>query len=72
MISNNNYMKITISIFVLITILIWSYKPSIMFRKDGSIKEFGVGKDKTVYYYPFILIIIGIISYIIVSLLKNN
>lgn len=72
MISNNNYMKITISIFVLITILIWSYKPAIMFRKDGSIKEFGVGKDKTVYYYPFILIIIGIISYIIVSLLKNN
>ena len=69
MISNNNYMKITISIFVLITILIWSYKPAIMFRKDGSIKEFGVGKDKTVYYYPFILIIIGIISYIIVSLL---
>ena len=65
-------MKITISIFVLITILIWSYKPAIMFRKDGSIKEFGVGKDKTVYYYPFILIIIGIISYIIVSLLKNN
>ena len=63
MIQFNNYVKIIAILYLMVAIGLYYIKPEIMF-KDGKIKQFGVGKNKTIFYYPMILIIISIILYI--------
>jgi hypothetical protein len=42
-------------------------KPSFLYNKDGSIREFGIGyKNKTIFPIWLLSIILGIISYLFV------
>lgn len=74
-----NYLKYTIIIYLVVAIVIWIQKPKLMF-KNNSIKQFGTGKNKTILYYPFVIIIIGLGIYILMCWLflsskfmfKNN
>ena len=55
--------------------LILYFKPTLMFRSDGTWKEFGIGRDPTDYtWMPFWLaaIIWAIISYMTVLLLSDS
>jgi len=59
----------SIVIFVVIAITIQYFKPSVMFNEKGEMREFGVGNtNKTVFYYPIVLIFISVIVYFIVNL----
>jgi hypothetical protein len=66
---------LSIGIFIAISITLWYYKPTIMFNDDGKMKLFGTGENKTVFYYPVVVIFIGMITYIVVNsiyLRQNN
>ncbi len=59
----------SIVIFTTIAITIQYFKPSVMFNENGLMREFGVGyKNKTVFYYPIVLIFIAVVVYILVNL----
>ena len=49
--------------FVLLMILIAVSKPSIVFNPDGSLKEFGIGDDKTMFSLGVFTVVVAIISF---------
>ena len=65
MINFDNYFKYSVISYLLISIFIWFKKPKIIFDSNGNLKPFGVGKTKTIFYFPFITIVLAIILYFI-------
>ena len=69
---NRNYIRdnitlISIVLFLIIFGIIMVIKPAFLFKKDGSIREFGIGyKSKTILPIWLLSIILGILSYLIV------
>jgi hypothetical protein len=62
-----NITLISIILFVFMFGLIVMLKPSFLYNKDGSIREFGVGyKNKTILPIWLLSLILGIVSYLIV------
>jgi len=54
--------------------MIWVQKPKLIFDDQNNIKPFGVGKKKTIFYYPLILIVLACCIYFVflsVFLKKN-
>jgi hypothetical protein len=72
MIINRSYIRenitlISIILFVIMFGFIIMMKPSFLYNKDGSIREFGIGyKNKTILPIWLMSLILGIISYLIV------
>ena len=72
MIMNRIYIRenitlISIILFVLMFGLIIMVKPSFLYNKDGSIREFGIGyKNKTILPIWLLSLILGILSYLLV------
>lgn len=63
----NNIITISITIFIICYFTILQIKPSFLFNKDGSIREFGIGfKNKTVIPIWMISIVLGILCYFVV------
>lgn len=62
-----NKLNITIFLFFILFSIIHNIQPELLYNKDGSFREFGVGfKHKTVIPIWLISIILSIISYITV------
>jgi len=62
-----NITLISIILFVVLFGFIIMMKPSFLYNKDGSIREFGIGyKNKTILPIWLLSLILGIISYLIV------
>lgn len=59
----------SILIFIFCMILLHVNKPSFIFNKDGTIKEFGTGNDKSVYSLGVVSSFIAIISFYIFSMI---
>lgn len=76
--NEDNTIKITLVIYVVIVILILYYKPSFLFqdKKKHILKKFGTGNKKTKTIFPlwFILLITAVLIYIIVKviMIKNK
>jgi hypothetical protein len=72
MIINRTYIRdnitlISIILFVIMFGFIVMMKPTFLYNKDGSIREFGIGyKNKTILPIWLMSLILGIISYLIV------
>ena len=72
MLINKNYIRenitlISIILFVFIFGLIVMIKPSFLYNRNGSIREFGVGyRNKTILPIWLLSLILGIISYLLV------
>lgn len=49
--------------YVLLMVLVFVSKPSIMFEKNGDIKAFGIGDDKTMFSLGVITSVIAILSF---------
>jgi hypothetical protein len=65
--ARNNIPLMSIIIFIIIFGSIQLIKPDFLYKKDGSIREFGVGyKNKTIMPVWLFSIILGILSYIVV------
>jgi len=69
---NVNYIRenttlVSIIIFLFVFGIIQMLKPSFLYNKDGSIREFGIGyKNKTILPIWLLAIVLGILSYLIV------
>jgi hypothetical protein len=46
-------------------------KPPFMFHNDNSFKQFGLTRDKTIYPFWLVTLIIGIIIYLCI-IIRNN
>ena len=61
----DNKLAIAVCIFVIFFFMIHMLKPSFVYNKDGSFREFGVGyRHKTVIPIWLVSIVIGIFSYL--------
>jgi hypothetical protein len=65
LLNSDNYLKYSVIAYLFIALVIWMKKPSIMFDSEKRIKNFGIGKNKTIFYYPIVLIIIAIFIFTI-------
>lgn len=54
--------------YILLIILVIVSKPSVMFERDGSIRPFGVGEDKTMFSLGVFSIVFAILSFYIFCL----
>ena len=69
---NRNYIRdnitlVSIVLFIIIFVVISIMKPAFLFKKDGSIREFGIGyKNKTIFPIWLLSIILGILCYLFV------
>ena len=62
-----NITSVSIVIFIILNTLVLSFKPAFIFKKDGNLRNFGIGfRDKTVIPAWLLAIILAIISYLIV------
>lgn len=59
-----------IFVYIFSLIILWIGKPSMCF-KDGKIKQWGVGKDKTMYPVFIVSLSISIISLFFMLCLNN-
>jgi hypothetical protein len=57
--------QLIIFIYLVISVGLYFLKPKIMFNNDGNMKKFGIGFDKTIFYYPYVIIILALVLYII-------
>lgn len=65
--TRNNKPLVAIIIFLLCFSITYLLKPSFLFNKDGSIREFGVGyKNKTILPLWLFSLILGILTYLFV------
>jgi uncharacterized membrane protein YozB (DUF420 family) len=65
--TRNNTTLVSIVIFLMIFVLVQILKPSFIYNKDGSLREFGVGyKNKTILPLWLFSIILGILTYVLV------
>jgi hypothetical protein len=49
--------------FILIVMLIYTSKPSLVFDTNGNIRAFGIGDDKTMFSFGVFTIVLAILSF---------
>lgn len=49
--------------FVLLISLIATVKPNLLFERDGRVKPFGIGDDKTMFSFGVITVVLAILSF---------
>lgn len=65
----NKRLIMSISFFVLSMLLIITSKPSFLFNSDGSIKEFGLDTNQTIYSLGVFVVTLCIIVFYIFSMI---
>ena len=69
-----NGVKYLIIIYLGISMMIWYYKPNIIFNNKNT-KKFGTGYKKTIFSYHIVLIFLAIVLFYIFEIIwskKNN
>lgn len=60
----NNKMLVSLVLFLILFAIVLTYKPTLMFDKNGKPREFGIGyKNKTILPFWLMVIILAIVSY---------
>lgn len=66
----NKRLVLSTMFFLLCMVIIVLLKPPFLFNEDdGSIKEFGVGLDKTIYSLGVVVVTLSILSFYIFSMI---
>jgi hypothetical protein len=60
----DSMLQTTLLSYIIISVVIYQLKPPFMFHKDGSFKQFGVGKNKTIFPFWLVTTILGILIYL--------
>ena len=63
---------IVIILQILLAVILYVKKPSIMFNNDDSIKSFGTGKDQTLYPVWLVILITSMILYVFLITKTNE
>ena len=66
-----NALLISILIYILLIVCLYSFKPRICFKRDGKMKSFGIGKNKTPFTFLTISIILGIFSLVLAIIYQD-
>ena len=66
----NNHLYVSILAFMIIALVVYMLKPKCFFN-ESRLKLTGLGKDKTLFSYPVIMIVIAIFIYVILSCFSN-
>tara|TARA_Y100000361_G_C11066444_1_gene293268 strand:+ start:592 stop:837 length:246 start_codon:yes stop_codon:yes gene_type:complete len=62
-----NITSFSIIIFIILYTIVLLFKPAFIFKKDGNLRNFGIGfRDKTVIPAWLLAIILAIVSYLFV------
>lgn len=59
-------------VFLIASLLLYSIKPKFMFKKDGKMKKFGYGKQKTCFTFPVSVFGITLISFIFFKVISAD
>ncbi len=59
----NSRIVYSIVFYVLLMILIVLSKPGVIFERNGSLKTFGVGYDKTMFSFGVFSVVLAILSF---------
>ena len=65
----NDRFKYALILYVGIIFVLVILKPKFLFKKNGEFKEFGTGRDKTVFPFWLIIFVAIVISYYIANIL---
>lgn len=71
----NSRVIYSVVFFILLIILLYMSKSSIFFEKDGELKTFGLGPDRTLFSFGIITVVIAIASFYlfcIIDLIFND
>ena len=69
----NNINLFAISIFLILFIIIQLLKPGFLYNRDGSLRQFGIGKKKeTIIPIWLVSIVLAIFSYLLVLYYINS
>jgi len=64
----NNVTLVAIILFIIVFGAIQFIKPTFLYNRDGSIRDFGIGyKNKTIFPIWLLSIVLGIICYLAVN-----
>ncbi len=63
MIKMNTRLIYAIAFFVLLISLLSTMKPSMMFDRNGNVRSFGIGDDKTMFSFGVITVVLAILSF---------
>jgi hypothetical protein len=76
---DNIQVRNSILIFIITSVFIFSYKPSIIFKKEGGVysqRDYGIGRrdghKKTLFTYNNIIILVSLFSWIISSKISHS
>lgn len=58
-------LRITVLIFLTIIMVMFTLKPPVFWKKDGSLKSFGIGKNKTLFTLTHFALLISIVVYLV-------
>ena len=64
-----------IFLYIIISLSIWYLKPKIMFTNNKTMKQFGLGTNKTVFNYQISVIVLALLIFYIYEIYwikKNN
>lgn len=59
-------------IFLFINFVVYKVKPEMIFNKDGEMKDFGVGHDKTITPFWLVTLSISLIIYIYINVKTDD
>ena len=68
----NNPIVNSILIFLTTSILLYTIKPKIMFKKDGTMKSFGYGKNKTCFTFTLTVFTVTLVGYIFLRVISSS
>jgi hypothetical protein len=59
----NTRLLYAIVFFVLLIALLFTTKPTLIFKEDGSLKPYGIGDDKTMFSFGVFTVVLAILSF---------
>lgn len=62
----NNEIKLTLALYLFSVSVILYLKPPVFFNKEGKLKEFGIGEEKTLYPLWMIFMLSSIFSFYLI------
>ncbi len=68
----DSILQSTLLLYIILCIIIYQMKPRFMFHENGEFKQFGVGKQKTIYPFWLVTLIIGIMIYLYLHIQQDE
>lgn len=63
MVTINSRVVYSLMFFLLLMVLIVVSKPSMIFNREGSLKQFGIGEEKTMFSLGVLTVVLAILSF---------